>query len=87
MELLPMSGSGFAGDALERGWVGLHIHDLAGGAIPLGPLAAWGLELTAIADGPFTVAVVSILVCTHGSPPAGTAGRMRNDVMFRVTYV
>lgn len=87
MELLPRSGSCFAGDPLEGSRVGLHIHDLAGGAIPFGPLAARGLKLTAIADGPFTVAVVPILVCTHGSPPAGTAGRMRNGAMFRVTYV
>lgn len=87
MELLSLSGSGFAGDPLEGGRVGLHIHDLTGCAISFGPLAAGGLKLTTIADGPFTVAVVPILVCTHGSPPAGTAGRMRNDAMFRVTYV
>jgi hypothetical protein len=88
MELLPLSRSGFAGNALEGGWVGLHIHDLAGGPIPLGPLSAWGLELTSAANGAFTVAVVAILVCCHLSPASrALPAPMRNDVICGVTRV
>jgi hypothetical protein len=88
MELLPLSRSGFAGNALEGGWVGLHIHDLAGGPIPLGPLAAWGLELAAATNSPFAVAVVAIAVCTHVTPAdRALPAAMRNDVMFGAVCV
>ena len=88
MELLPRSRSGFAGDPLEGGWVGLHIHDLAGGPIPLGPLAAWGLELAAATNSTFAVAVVAIAVCTHVTPAdRALPAVVRNDLIFGVTYV
>lgn len=88
MELLPLSRSGFAGDSLEGGRVGLHIHDLAVLAVPLGPLSAGGLKLTSATNGAFTVAVVAILVCCHLSPASrALPAPMQNDVMFRLRYV